>query len=241
MLAQSANVDAVKAAVKVAEANIAAQEAQVARLKVLTGFEEIRAPFDGVVTTRNTDVGDAVTADTNTGAPLLTLARDDVLRLAVNVPLYAADGVRDGLEAKAEVAQLPGKVFPRPGLALVDDPAPRLPHPGDAGRHPQPRPRPPGRPLHHPDAGDPAGLPRRDGAERRPDLRPERHPVAVVEAGQDGSRRVRMRPVTIFRQTGSTLELRTGLDGGEQVVVGPPASLRDGDAVALRAEGKAGT
>ncbi|MDF2600727.1 MAG: efflux transporter periplasmic adaptor subunit, partial [Methylobacterium brachiatum] len=64
--------------------------------------------------------------------------------------------------------------------------------------------------------------------------------VAVVEAGQDGSRRVRMRPVTIFRQTGSTLELRTGLDGGEQVVVGPPASLRDGDAVALRAEGKAG-
>ncbi|MCJ2143986.1 efflux RND transporter periplasmic adaptor subunit [Methylobacterium sp. E-066] len=241
VLAQTANVDAVKAAVKVAEANIAAQEAQVARLKVLTGFEEIRAPFDGVVTTRNNDVGDAVTADTNTGLPLLTLARDDVLRMAVNVPLYAADGVRDGLEAKAEVAQLPGKVFPgrvsrssstllyasRTLVTQVDIP--------------------------NPDGALQAGLyitltlaiPRVSPAVSVPndalifDQAGTR--VAVVEAGQDGSQVVRMRPVTIFRQTGTVLELRTGLDGGEQVVVGPPASLRDGDPVALRPEGKAGT
>jgi len=241
VLAQSANVDAVKAAVKVAEANIAAQEAQVARLKVLTGFEEIRAPFDGVVTTRNTDVGDAVTADTNTGLPLLTLARDDVLRMAVNVPLYAADGVRDGLEAQAEVAQLPGKVFPgrvsrssstllyasRILVTQVDIP--------------------------NPDRALQAGLyitltlaiPRVAPAVSVPndalifDQAGTR--VAVVEAGQDGGLVVRMRPVTIFRQTGTVLELRTGLSGGEQVVVGPPASLRDGDPVALRPEGKAGT
>jgi multidrug efflux pump subunit AcrA (membrane-fusion protein) len=49
-----------------------------------------------------------------------------------------------------------------------------------------------------------------------------------------------MRPVTIFRQTRSALELRTGLNGGERVVVGPPASLRDGDRVAPRPEGRAG-
>ena len=241
VLAQGANVDAVKAAVKVAEANIAAQEAQVARLRVLTGFEEIRAPFDGVVTTRNTDVGDAVTADTNTGLPLLTLARDDVLRMAVNVPLYAADGVRDGLEAQAEVAQLPGKVFPgrvsrssstllyasRTLVTQVDIP--------------------------NPDRALQAGLyitltlaiPRVSPAVSVPndalifDQAGTR--VAVVEAGQDGGLVVRMRPVTIFRQTGTVLELRTGLSGGEQVVVGPPASLRDGDPVALRPEGKAGT
>jgi len=241
VLAQGANVDAVKAAVKVAEANIAAQEAQVARLRVLTGFEEIRAPFDGVVTTRNTDVGDAVTADTNTGLPLLTLARDDVLRMAVNVPLYAADGVRDGLEAQAEVAQLPGKVFPgrvsrssstllyasRILVTQVDIP--------------------------NPDRALQAGLyitltlaiPRVAPAVSVPndalifDQAGTR--VAVVEAGQDGGLVVRMRPVTIFRQTGTVLELRTGLSGGEQVVVGPPASLRDGDPVALRPEGKAGT
>ncbi|MGC8107737.1 hypothetical protein ACP3V8_24680, partial [Salmonella enterica] len=57
VLTRTANAAAAKAAVQVAEANITVQEAQVARLKVLTGFEEIRAPFDGVVTARNNDVG----------------------------------------------------------------------------------------------------------------------------------------------------------------------------------------
>jgi len=240
VLAQTANVDAVKAAVKVAEANIAAQEAQAARLKVLTGFEEIRAPFDGVVTARNNDVGDAVTADTNTGLPLLTLNRDDVLRMAVNVPLYAADGVRDGLAARVEVAQIPGKVFPgtvsRSSAALlyasrilvtqVDIP--------------------------NPDAVLRPGLyitltleiPRVAPAVTVPSdaLIFDQHGtrVAVVEAGADGSQVARMRPVTIFRQTRTALELRSGLTGGERVIVGPPASLRDGDKVAPQTEGRAG-
>jgi RND family efflux transporter MFP subunit len=240
VLAQTANVDAAKAAVKVAEANIAAQEAQVARLKVLTGFEEIRAPFDGVVTTRNNDVGDAVTADTNTGAPLLTLARDDVLRMAVNVPLYAADGVRDGLDAKVEVAQLPGRIFPgkvsRSSTTLLSA-ARTLVTQVD---------------IPNPDGALRAGLyitltleiPRASPAVTVPsdalifDQNGTR--VAVVETSGDGSGVVRMRPVTIFRQTRSALELRTGLNGGERVVVGPPASLRDGDRVTPRPEGRAG-
>ena len=240
VLAQTANVDAAKAAVKVAEANIAAQEAQVARLKVLTGFEEIRAPFDGVVTTRNNDVGDAVTADTNTGAPLLTLARDDVLRMAVNVPLYAADGVRDGLDAKVEVAQLPGRIFPgkvsRSSTTLLSA-ARTLVTQVD---------------IPNPDGALQAGLyitltleiPRVSPAVTVPSdaliFDQNGTHVAVVETSGDGSGVVRMRPVTIFRQTRSVLELRTGLNGGERVVVGPPASLRDGDRVTLRPEGRAG-
>ncbi|WP_457107345.1 efflux RND transporter periplasmic adaptor subunit [Methylobacterium sp. P5_C11] len=240
VLAQTANVDAARAAVKVAEANIAAQEAQVARLKVLTGFEEIRAPFDGVVTTRNNDVGDAVTADTNTGAPLLTLARDDVLRMAVNVPLYAADGVRDGLDAKVEVAQIPGKVFPgtvsRSSTTLLSA-ARTLVTQVD---------------IPNPDGALRAGLyitltleiPRVAPAVTVPndalifDQNGTR--VAAVEPAGDGSGVVRMRPVTIFRQTRTLLELRTGLNGGERVVVGPPASLRDGDRVTLPPEDRAG-
>ncbi|WP_345820784.1 efflux RND transporter periplasmic adaptor subunit [Methylobacterium fujisawaense] len=240
VLAQTANVDAAKAAVKVAEANIAAQEAQVARLKVLTGFEEIRAPFDGVVTTRNNDVGDAVTADTNTGAPLLTLARDDVLRMAVNVPLYAADDVRDGLDARVEVAQIPGKVFPgkvsRSSTTLLST-ARTLATQVD---------------LPNPDGTLRAGLyitvtleiPRSSPAVTVPNeaLIFDQHGtrVAMIEPAGDGTGVVRMRPVTIFRQTRTLLELRDGLNGGERVVVGPPASLRDGDRVVLRPEDKAG-
>ncbi|MDP4005563.1 efflux RND transporter periplasmic adaptor subunit [Methylobacterium sp. NEAU K] len=241
VLAQTANVDAAKAAVKVAEANIAAQEAQVARLRVLTSFEEIRAPFDGVVTTRNNDVGDAVTADTNTGAPLLTLARDDVLRMAVNVPLYAADGVRDGLEAQVEVAQSPGRIFPgtvsrtsttllyasRTLVTQVDIPNPN--HALQAGLY----------------ITITLAIPRVSPAVTVPNdaliFNQDGTRVAVVEAAGDGTTLVRMRPVTIFRQTGTVLELRDGLKGGERVVVGPPAALRDGDTVALRSEGRAGT
>lgn len=240
VLTQTANVDAAKAAVKVAEANIAAQEAQVTRLKVLTSFEEIRAPFDGVVTARNNDVGDAVMADTNTGAPLLTLNRDDVLRMAVNVPLYAADGVRDGLDAQVEVAQIPGKIFPgkvsRSSTALLS--AARtlvtqvdIPNPDGALR--------PGLyitiTLEIPRVAPAVSVPSdalifdQDGTR-----------VAVVETGADGSTVARMRPVTIFRQTRTALELRSGLNGDERVVVGPPASLRDGDRIAPQPEGKAG-
>ena len=50
----------------------------------------------------------------------------------------------------------------------------------------------------------------------------------------------RLRPVTIFRQTRTALELRSVLNGDERVVVGPPASLRDGDRVTPQPEGKAG-
>lgn len=248
VLTQAANLAAAQAAVKVAEANIAAQQAQVARLTVLTGFEEIRAPFDGVVTTRNNDIGDAVTADTNTGLPLATLARDDVLRMAVNVPLYAADGVRDGLPARIEVPQIPGKVFPgtvsRSSAALlyasrtlvtqVDIPNPT--HELQPGLYISltlsiPRPAPmvsvPNDCLIFDQAGTRVAVLEPDG---------------TGGEGKEGGRFVvRMRPVTIFRQADSALELREGLKGGEQVVVAPPASLRDGEAAVPRKTGKAGT
>ena len=63
--------------------------------------------------------------------------------------------------------------------------------------------------------------------------------VAVVEAAGDGRFVVRMRPVRIYRQNAADLELRDGLDGGERVVVGPPAGLREGEAVSVRTDGKA--
>jgi len=192
------------------------------------------------VTTRNNDVGDAVTADTNTGAPLLTLARDDVLRMAVNVPLYAADGVRAGLDARITVAQIPGKVFPgtvsRSSTTLLSA-ARTLMTQVD---------------IPNPDGALRAGLyititleiPRVAPAVTVPSdaliFDQNGTQVAVVETGPDGGAVARMRKVTIFRQTRSALELRSGLSGDERVVVGPPASLRDGDRIAPQPEGRAG-
>lgn len=64
--------------------------------------------------------------------------------------------------------------------------------------------------------------------------------VAALEASGEGRAVVRMRRVTIYRQTAADLELRAGLKGGERVVVAPPAGLRDGDVVAVPPE-KAGS
>ncbi|MGN5509370.1 hypothetical protein ACLJCH_09775, partial [Campylobacter coli] len=79
VLSQQATLASAEADVKVAQANIKAQQATVGRLKALTGFEIVTAPFDGVITTRNVDVGDLVQADAGSGSPLLSMDRDDVL------------------------------------------------------------------------------------------------------------------------------------------------------------------
>ncbi len=85
VLSQAATLAAAEAGVKVAIANIRSQESAVERLKALTDFERVVAPFDGVVTMRSVDVGDLVRAD-NGGTALLTVDQVSTLRIAVNVP-----------------------------------------------------------------------------------------------------------------------------------------------------------
>ena len=97
--------------VKVAQANIDAQQATVNRLRTLAEFESVRAPFDGVITVRNIDVGDLVNADTGGGTPMFTMVRDDILRVSVSVPQSLAIAMRDGLDAKIQVFELPGRSF----------------------------------------------------------------------------------------------------------------------------------
>lgn len=99
------------AALAVARANVVAQQAAVNRLTQLTAFEQITAPFDGVVTSRLVDVGSLVAADANSGTPLFSIARTDVLRVQVFVPQTAYFGVKDGDRATVTVPELPKRVF----------------------------------------------------------------------------------------------------------------------------------
>ena len=94
-----------------ANANLRAQQATIDRLKALTAFENVTAPFDSVVTARHVEVRDLVNANSGTGAPMFTVDQDDVMRIAVQVPQYASAGVRDGLEAKITVPEMPGRIF----------------------------------------------------------------------------------------------------------------------------------
>jgi RND family efflux transporter MFP subunit len=99
------------AAVGVARADLQAQQAQVSRLEELTGFERVIAPFDGVITSRQIDVGSLVTADANSGTPLFSIAHTNVLRVQIYVPQEDYFGLRDGQQAEVTVPELPRRVF----------------------------------------------------------------------------------------------------------------------------------
>ena len=96
------------------KATLQAMEANVKRLQELQAFERIYAPFDGVITARNTDIGALIDAGSSGGTrtELFHVAQTDKLRVYVNVPEgYAADA-KPGLSADLVLAEFPGRRFP---------------------------------------------------------------------------------------------------------------------------------
>lgn len=106
--AQTANVQALEKAIAAQRSNIAAAEANVARLDEMQGYRVVKAPFDGVITLRNVDVGALVT----TGSTLLfRVAQTGTLRTYVNVPQTNASSIKTGQPAHLSVSNLPGRSF----------------------------------------------------------------------------------------------------------------------------------
>jgi len=99
------------AAVSVAQANIVAQQAQVARLEKAQNYEQVIAPFDGVITQRSIDTGSLVTADSTSGSPMFAIARTNLMRVQVQVPQDAALGLKEGVVADLTVPEIAGRVF----------------------------------------------------------------------------------------------------------------------------------
>jgi membrane fusion protein, multidrug efflux system len=91
------------AAVAVAKANVTAQQAAVSRLQELTSFEQIRAPFDGVVTARNVNVGDLLNAGGTSGRPMFQVADIHRMRIFVNVPQGFLGDLKPGIKATLHV------------------------------------------------------------------------------------------------------------------------------------------
>ena len=234
LVGSKASAGAAEAAVKVAQANLAADFATVKRLEQLKDYENVTAPYDGVITSRSVDTGDLVSADSsgNAGNTLFTLARDNVVRVQINVPQSGAIGIKDGLQAKVRVPELPGHEFTgtvaRSAVALMQSSRTMQAEVdvanNDGTLHPGlyvtveigiPRTAPgitiPGEALIFNGQG----------------LR-----VAVV--GDGGV--VHMRDVSIYRDFGTKIELRGGLKGGETVVLSPPVTLEDGGKVNLPKE-----
>ncbi|ATQ68414.1 MULTISPECIES: efflux RND transporter periplasmic adaptor subunit [Methylosinus] len=226
---QTANLQSAEAGVAVAQATIDANQANLDRLAQLVGFKDVTAPFKGVVTVRNVDIGDLVSADANGGTALFQLARDDVLRVQVSAPQAEAQGLVDGLEARILSTEL-GKTFKgrvtRNAVSL--DPASRtllteidIPNPTGELRPGQfvrvvldiPRVRA------HVNVPAPAILFGAQGPR-----------VAVV--GKDDV--IRMASIVIARDYGTSVDVEEGLSGDERVVLDPPVDIRDGRKVTIR-------
>ena len=213
-------------AAEATDAEVQSARANVDRLRELSGFERIVAPFDGVITARNTDVGQLINAGSGSGAALFRIADMNRLRLYVRVPQDEAAAMKPGLAAELHVPDRAGIVY-RASLdttAGAIDPATRtlmvellvdntkgelLP-----GAYAEVHFRVPPQ-----DAGHSFLLPANVLLFRGDGLR-----VATVDAHH----RVAMRPVTIGRDYGSQIEVVSGVSADDHVILSPPDSLVDG-------------
>jgi len=227
------NFAAQTAGVGVARANIEAQQAQVSRLEQLTGFEQIVAPFDGVITSRQVDVGSLVNADASSGTPLFSIAHTDVLRVQVYVPQGAFFGLKDGEQAEVTVPELPGRGF----QGTIARNAKAL----------QPETR---TLLAEVDVNNADGtlVPGLYAIVHLKEQRP--HPVILLPAqavifDKDGlstavyeDGRVRLRHLDVEADDGAQVAVRAGLDPGDQVILNPPVGIVEGMRVTTTPEAK---
>jgi RND family efflux transporter MFP subunit len=214
-----------------ARANLAAADANVERLRQLQGFKRVVAPFAGVITKRNVDVGDLIDGS---GKPLFLLAQTDPLRVYVNVPQAYSQLVRTGQPAVVTQAELRGRSFAGQVVrtaASIDS----------SNRTMQVE----------------IALPNKDGAllpgafvqvalALAPSqamaipsnallFRGEGTRVAMVDAG--GA--IHLQNVRLGRNYGDTVEVLEGLSGSERLVLNPSDALSEGDKVKVAADAPA--
>ena len=111
--AQAANLNALEQAIAAARSNIAADQANLGRLQEMQSYETVRAPFDGIVTARNVDIGALINA--GNGGPaqeLFHMAYTAKLRVYVNVPQADSRAAAPGIKCYLTLTEFPGRKFP---------------------------------------------------------------------------------------------------------------------------------
>jgi RND family efflux transporter MFP subunit len=95
------------------KAIVEANQANVKQLQALQSFEKIYAPFDGIITARNTDIGDLINSGSSSSVKtdLFHIAQPGKLRVYVNVPEEYSQGIKTGMTADLSLAEFPGRKF----------------------------------------------------------------------------------------------------------------------------------
>jgi RND family efflux transporter MFP subunit len=233
------DVDNAMGAFRANAATVAAAEYQVKYLEQLESFKVICAPFDGVITARNTDIGALITAGSSggVGSQLFHISATHTLRVYVNVPQQYSQSSKPGLTADLTLAEFPGKRFKgklvRTADSIdlasrtllvevdVDNPTSELLPGAYAEVH-----------LKIPNSVPSYILPVTSLIFRAEGLQ-----IAVLQDGQDaqGGNQAKtiakLIPVSLGRDFGTEVEVVSGLAGNERVIVNPPDSLITGEEV----------
>jgi RND family efflux transporter MFP subunit len=219
--AQAANVRALERAVDAAKGNISAMQANVARLTDMQGYLKVRAPFAGVVTLRNVDVGTLV----NTGSTMLfRIAQTNLLRTYLNVPQSSASDVHVGQTASLATPELPERKF----LGAVTRTANALDPSSRTLLVEVQVPNPEGKLLPGMYVEVDLHLPRKDPPLLLPSNTLTVRPEGTMVAALDANNAVHFQRVVIGRDFGSSIEILSGLRAGERVIANPNDSVQEG-------------
>jgi len=209
------------------KAAVNASQANVERLEALAGYKKITAPFDGVVTARDTDVGALINAGGGSGPPMFVISDISKLRVYVNVPQNYVPMVKIGAKAVIRMPEYPNRTFSatveassqavdvnsgttRMQLGLDNSAGELLPGGYASVRLGLERD---GVPLHIPASA----------------LIFNRKGLRVATVGADD--KVLFKTVTIARDLGREIEIASGLSPDDRIIVAPPDGLADGDQV----------
>jgi RND family efflux transporter MFP subunit len=216
------------------QAAVHSSEANVERLEALAGYKNVAAPFDGVVTERNTDVGALISAGSSAGLAMFVISDVHKLRVSINVPENYAPAIRIGDKATITSPAYPGRAFPAvvEASARAVDVATGTTHMQLMVDNADGELMPGGYANVHVDLAGGAGS--------------FRIPVSALIFDQAGLRvaivgaddRVALKTVTIARDLGSEIEIGSGLQADDRVVAAPADGIAEGDQVRISDAGQ---
>src|SRR6266851_2603790 len=222
------NYQAQHHATTAAQYNAAAIEQQLKYYNQQKFYQQVVAPFDGVVTQRNIDVGSLITADATSGTSMFSMVHSDVIRVWVYVPQDDAFGVSPGVEAVIRVPAMPNLTFHGTVTRIAN-----ALQPGTRTL------------LTEVDIPNPDGA-LQPGVYCTVELKiPRKSPALIVPASaiifnQNGMQVavaengiVHLRKIAITTDFGTEVQVSEGVKDGDKVILQPPVNLADGDKVQI--------
>ena len=213
-------------ATQAAHYNAAAMQAQLSYFNQQRAYQKVVAPFDGVITQRDIDVGSLIAADATSGSAMFSLVQSDVIRVWVYVPQDDAFGVRPGVEAIIRVPSMPNLTFHGKVTRIAD-----ALQPGTRTL------------LTEIDVANPTGA-LTPGLYCTVEIKvPRTAPALIIPASaiifdQNGMQVAvvkngiaHLHKVAITTDYGTEVEVNSGVKAGDRVILQPPIDLVDGEKV----------